>query len=47
MLALGLRQLTGQAGAMQRKGAEWGLAFNMGGAAVVANYATILHADRA
>ncbi|WP_210209756.1 thiolase domain-containing protein [Ciceribacter selenitireducens] len=46
MLALGFRQLTGQAGAMQRKGAEWGLAFNMGGAAV-ANYATILHADRA
>jgi len=34
MLALGFRQLTGQAGAMQRKGPEWGLAFNMGGAAV-------------
>jgi len=46
MLALGFRQLTGQAGAMQRKDAEWGLAFNMGGAAV-ANYATILNADRA
>jgi acetyl-CoA C-acetyltransferase len=46
MLALGFRQLTGQAGAMQREGAEWGLAFNMGGAAV-ANYATILRADRA
>ncbi|MEN3165251.1 thiolase domain-containing protein [Tistrella mobilis] len=46
MLALGFRQLTGQAGEMQRAGAEWGLTFNMGGAAV-ANYATILQADRA
>ncbi|WP_066706136.1 thiolase domain-containing protein [Celeribacter ethanolicus] len=46
MHALGFRQLTGRAGEMQRKGAEWGLAFNMGGAAV-ANYATILQADRA
>ena len=46
MLALAYRQLTGQAGAMQRPGAEWGLAFNMGGAAV-ANYATLLQADRA
>jgi len=46
MHALGFRQLTGRAGAMQRQGAEWGLAFNMGGAAV-ANYATILQADRA
>ncbi|MFK4824962.1 acetyl-CoA acetyltransferase [Paenochrobactrum sp. BZR 588] len=46
MHALGFRQLTQQAGDIQRKGAEWGLLFNMGGAAV-ANYATILHADRA
>lgn len=46
MHALAYRQLTGQAGAMQREGAEWGLTFNMGGAAV-ANYATLLHADRA
>ena len=30
---------------MQRAGAEWGLTFNMGGAAV-ANYASILQADR-
>lgn len=45
MHALGFRQLTEQAGDMQRKGAEWGLLFNMGGAAV-ANYATILQADR-
>lgn len=41
MHALAFRQLTGQAGAMQRPGAEWGLTFNMGGAAV-ANYATVL-----
>lgn len=46
MHALGFRQLTGQAGEMQRKGAETGLVFNMGGAAV-ANYASILRADRA
>ena len=46
MQALAYRQLTGQAGAMQRPGAEWGLTFNMGGAAV-ANYATVLQADRA
>lgn len=46
MHALAFRQLTGQAGEMQRKGAEWGLTFNMGGAAV-ANYATVLKADRA
>lgn len=45
MHALAFRQLTGQAGAMQRAGAEWGLTFNMGGAAV-ANYASILQADR-
>jgi len=46
MHVLGFRQLTGQAGAMQRAGAELGLLFNMGGAAV-ANYATVLTADRA
>ncbi len=46
MLALGFRQLTGRAGDIQREGAEWGLAFNMGGTAV-SNYATILQADRA
>lgn len=46
MHAIAYRQLTGQAGEMQRPGAEWGLAFNMGGAAV-ANYASVLHADRA
>lgn len=46
MHVLAYRQLTGQAGAMQRAGAEWGLTFNMGGAAV-ANYATLLQADRA
>ncbi|WP_341646183.1 thiolase domain-containing protein [Thauera sp. SDU_THAU2] len=46
MHALAFRQLTGQAGAMQRKGAQWGLAFNMGGTAV-ANYVSLLNADRA
>lgn len=46
MHALGFRQLTQQAGSIQREGAEWGLLFNMGGAAV-ANYATVLQADRA
>lgn len=45
MHALAFRQLTARAGAMQREGAEWGLVFNMGGAAV-ASYATVLHADR-
>lgn len=46
MHALAFRQLTGQAGEMQRKGAEHGLVFNMGGAAV-ANFASVLAADRA
>jgi acetyl-CoA C-acetyltransferase len=46
MHAMGFRQLTGQAGDIQRNGAEVGLVFNMGGAAV-ANYATVLVADRA
>ncbi len=46
MHALAFRQLTGQAGEMQRNGAEHGLVFNMGGAAV-ANFASVLRADRA
>ncbi|SEI03139.1 thiolase domain-containing protein [Paracoccus alkenifer] len=46
MHALAFRQLTGQAGDMQRKDAEHGLVFNMGGAAV-ANFASVLAADRA
>lgn len=46
MHALGFRQLTGTAGGIQKDGAEIGLVFNMGGAAV-ANYATVLVADRA
>lgn len=46
MLAMLARQLTGRGGEMQLDGPEWALAFNMGGA-VVASYATILHADRA
>lgn len=45
MHALAHRQLTGQAGTMQRKGANLGLVFNMGGAAV-ANYATILETEK-
>jgi acetyl-CoA C-acetyltransferase len=46
MHALAFRQLTGQAGEMQRPGAGLGLVFNMGGAAV-ANYASVLEAQRA
>lgn len=46
MHALAFRQLTRQAGEMQRKGAELGLVFNMGGAAV-ANFVSVLAADRA
>ncbi|GAB1576113.1 acetyl-CoA acetyltransferase [Bordetella petrii] len=46
MHALAFRQLTGRAGGIQRPGAELGLVFNMGGAAV-ANYASILQATRA
>lgn len=46
MHAMAFRQLTGQAGDMQRPGAEIGLVFNMGGAAV-ANYASVLVAERA
>ncbi|WP_417807560.1 thiolase domain-containing protein [Thioclava sp.] len=45
MHALSYRQLTGQAGDMQRSDASCGLVFNMGGAAV-ANYASVLFADR-
>lgn len=46
MHALAFRQLTARAGEMQKVGAELGLVFNMGGAAV-ANYASILEARRA
>lgn len=45
MHAITAMQLTGQAGAMQIKGAELGGIFNMGGAAV-ANYVSILQAVR-
>ncbi len=45
MHAMAFRQLTGAAGEIQRDGAEIGLVFNMGGAAV-ANYASVLLADR-
>ncbi len=46
MHALAYRQLTGQAGEMQRPDAGVGLVFNMGGAAV-ASYASVLVAGRA
>ncbi|MEC7765032.1 MAG: acetyl-CoA acetyltransferase [Pseudomonadota bacterium] len=46
MHALSFRQLTGQAGEMQKDGAEIGLVLNMGGSAV-ANYATVLETQRA
>ena len=46
MHALAFRQLTGQAVGRARAGAEIGLIFNMGGAAV-ANYASVLQAKRA
>ena len=39
------RQVSGEAGAMQRPGAERGLVVNMGGTGV-ANYATILEVER-
>ena len=39
------RQLTDQAGDIQKPGANLGLVFNMGGAAV-ANYASILEAQK-
>ena len=41
MHALAAMQLTGEAGAMQKHGAQIGCVFNMGGAAV-ANYVSIL-----
>lgn len=46
MHALTYRQLTGQAGAMQKAGAGIGMVFNMGGSAV-ANYVSILETQRA
>lgn len=46
MHAIAFRQLTGQAGDMQKPGAETGLIFNMGGAAV-ANYVSILQTQKA
>jgi acetyl-CoA C-acetyltransferase len=45
MHAIAFRQLTGQAGNIQKQGANLGLVFNMGGSAV-ANYATVLEAHR-
>lgn len=46
MHAISFRQLTGRAGEGQLEGANLGLVFNMGGAAV-ANYASVLEARRA
>ena len=46
MHAVAYRQLTGQAGGMQKAGASMGLVFNMGGSAV-ANYVSILETQRA
>lgn len=46
MHAISYRQLTGQAGDVQLDGANLGLVFNMGGAAV-ASYASVLEARRA
>lgn len=45
MHALAYRQLTDQAGEMQKPGANLGLVFNMGGSAV-ANYASVLEARK-
>lgn len=45
MHALSFRQVTNRAGGIQKLGAEFGLVFNMGGAAV-ANYASVIQADR-
>ena len=45
MHALAYRQLTGQAGEMQKDGASLGLVFNMGGSAV-ANYASVLETQK-
>ncbi len=46
MHAISFRQLTGTAQNLQVEGATLGLVFNMGGAGV-ANYATVLEAQRA
>lgn len=46
MHAISFRQLTGQAGDMQKPDAELGLVFNMGGSAV-ANYVSILETQKA
>ena len=46
MHAISYRQLTNQAGDMQKPGASLGLVFNMGGSAV-ANYASVLEAHKA
>ena len=46
MHAISYRQLTGQAGDMQKPGAQLGLIFNMGGAAV-ANYVSVLETQKA
>lgn len=46
MHAVAYRQLTGQAGGMQKAGADMGMVFNMGGSAV-ANYVSILETQRA
>lgn len=45
MHVLAAMQLTGQAGALQKKGAELGCVFNMGGSGV-ANYCSILEAEK-
>lgn len=46
MHAISFRQLTGQAGDMQKPGANLGLVFNMGGSAV-ANYVSVLETQKA
>lgn len=46
MHAIAFRQLTGQAGDMQKDGANLGLVFNMGGSAV-ANYVSVLETQKA
>lgn len=45
MHALAFRQLTGQAGAMQKQGANLGITVNMGGAGV-ATYTSILEGKK-
>lgn len=46
MHAISFRQLTGQAGGIQKPGAQMGVVFNMGGSAV-ANYVSILETQKA